>query len=126
MVREDTDIKLLRTLHLQKEGSYQLFIITSEFGSRGVDFRCKNLSATLLVMSQFTTDRDAYQCFNRVGRFGDAAKRCSLFGMEIISKDRNEVYELHLQVAIGKLDNAKKVREAREAKNRERAQLKRM
>jgi len=110
VVDENTDTELLRALHLQKEGAYQLFVISSAFGSRGVDFRCKGVLATLLVMSQFATDRDSYQCLNRVGRFGDAARRCGLKDTGLVSAERKDANTARLLVALKSL---KKMQQAK-------------
>lgn len=92
----------LRSLHSKKDGAYQLFIITPQFGSRGVDFRSV-VPPTLMILGQFSNDRDAYQCYHRVGRFGEAARRCGLAGLPLVSERERSSYVARLMTDIEEL-----------------------
>lgn len=59
LVSSNTSPAELRALHTKKDGAYQLYVITPEFGTRGVDFRSV-VPPTLMLLGQFKNDRDAY------------------------------------------------------------------
>ena len=60
----------------QKQGEfYPVYLISAEYGSRGVDYRAPKNGICLVICSPFSGIRKKYQTYKRVGRFGDPCFR---------------------------------------------------
>lgn len=66
-----------------------------------------------MLLGQFQNDRDAYQCYHRVGRFGEAAKRCAIAGVPLVSGDNKARYISRLATAIKELKELNKKKPAK-------------
>lgn len=106
VVDEDTEPFLLRSLGEKHEGKYRLFLVTPDFGTRGVDFR-SNVPVTLVIGHNFNNQRDLIQCYKRVGRQGDSCFRFKLAG-DLIDKSTAAEYDSKILQAIKMLESKKK------------------
>ena len=61
----------------KKNGRYPVYLINSEFGGRGLNFRAKGNTEgiTMLILGSFSDYRTRNQTLFRVGRFWDKCKR---------------------------------------------------
>jgi hypothetical protein len=64
-----------------------LVVATSEDPMRGVDYRVKNASLTLLVAKSFSNPSEMMQGLCRVGRFGDICERFVLNNVQLYDKE---------------------------------------
>lgn len=56
------------------------------FGMRGLDYRSRKVPMHLVIAKSFSTERDAMQGLNRVGRFGDPCSRICFTDVPLIDK----------------------------------------
>jgi hypothetical protein len=60
------------------------------------------------MLGQFSNERDAYQCYKRVGRFGDPAHRCGIAGRALVCPKKNGQYKAHLLKSFAALSKEQK------------------
>ena len=72
-VTEDTPEDELRSLDKNKEGIYPIFLISDEYGIRGIDYRAPNnpLGICMLICSPFPNKRTRIQAMKRICRYTD-------------------------------------------------------
>ena len=60
----------------EKVGSFfPVYLIDDKFGGRGVNFRAATNGLTMIILGSFKDKKTQNQVLNRVGRFGDKARR---------------------------------------------------
>ena len=64
-------------MDVKKDNWYPIYLINSNFGGRGLNFRARDNKAgiTMLIFGTFPDKRTRIQTLFRVGRFGDGCTR---------------------------------------------------
>ena len=68
VVDPQVDYLMLRKLD---QPPYKVLFADTQFGMRGIDYRCERVSMHLVIAQSFNCTREAIQGVARVGRFGD-------------------------------------------------------
>ena len=66
---------------------FPLIVATTNFGTRGANYRAKTTGITLIVGKSVSEEREGRQLLNRVGREGDDCRRVIIEGVDIVDKD---------------------------------------
>ena len=74
---------------------YPVYLISEQYGIRGLDFRAPNNKAgiCMIICSAFSKKRARNQALMRVGRFGDACYRIQDSTVEDIDNMQSSIYE---------------------------------
>jgi hypothetical protein len=68
------------------QSPYKILFADSQFGMRGIDYRCERVPMHLVISKSFDCTREALQGVARVGRFGDPCTRIIFDGIELVDK----------------------------------------
>jgi len=68
------------------QAPYKVLFADTQFGMRGIDYRCERVTMHLVIAQPFSCTREALQGVARVGRFGDHCKRIIFDGVELVDK----------------------------------------
>jgi len=71
-------------------------VAETQFGMRGIDYRCQKTEITLVIAQAFENIREAMQGLSRVGRFGDSCKRVRFADVSLIDSRKELLYTAKL------------------------------
>jgi hypothetical protein len=92
-VDPSVDYSLLRKLD---QAPYKVLFADTQFGMRGIDYRCERVLMSLVIAQSFSCTREALQGVARVGRFGDQCKRIIFNGVDLVDKIQQLQYSAML------------------------------